>query len=456
MTKSLFIFRRDLRVFDNTGLLEAARQSSEVVVCFIYDEAILAGYSEGDFRLEFLHASLVDLSQQIQAIGGRLNVFFGKPLDVVEGLLNTEAFSCVYVNRDYTPYSRRRDAGLEAACRSRDVHFFTVSDALINEPEQVYKGDGGHYAVFTPFYNRARQLFVAPPQEDMPTNLCSTKFSDIVLEDLPPGVPRGKAQSVFLPGRQGALQVLANLAPLETYETDRNFPALPGTSHLSAHLKFGTCSVREAYQEIAENLGDQHPLLRQLYWRDFFTHVAHHRPRVFGHAFRELYDGFVWDQAGEKFQCWCEGKTGFPIIDAGMRELVNTGYMHNRVRMVVASFLVKNLHVDWRLGEAFFARYLTDYDACVNNGSWQWAASTGADAQPYFRVFNPWRQQLKFDVDGVYIKRWVPELAAWPAKAIHRLEKDSTGYLAPIVDLRASAEEIKARFRGLKDARGLI
>ena len=269
-------------------------------------------------------------------------------------------------------------------------------------------------------------------------------------------MPRGKAQTLFLPGRQGALQVLANLAPLETYETDRNFPALPGTSHLSAHLKFGTCSVREAYQEIAENLGDQHPLLRQLYWRDFLTHVAQHRPRVFGHAFRELYDGIVWDQAGEKFQCWCEGKTGFPIIDAGMRELVNTGYMHNRVRMVVASFLVKNLHVDWRLGEAFFARYLTDYDACVNNGSWQWAASTGADAQPYFRVFNPWRQQLKFDVDGVYIKRWVPELAAWPAKAIHRLEKDSTGYLAPIVDLRASAEEIKARFRGLKDARGLI
>jgi deoxyribodipyrimidine photo-lyase len=290
----------------------------------------------------------------------------------------------------------------------------------------------------------------------MPTNLCSTKFSDIALEDLPSGVPRGKAQSVFLPGRQGALQVLANLAPLETYETDRNFPALPGTSHLSAHMKFGTCSVREAYHKIADNLGDQHPLLRQLYWRDFFTHIAFHRPRVFGHAFRELYDGIVWDQAGEKFQCWCEGKTGFPIIDAGMRELVNTGYMHNRVRMVVASFLVKNLHVDWRLGEAFFARYLTDYDACVNNGSWQWAASTGADAQPYFRVFNPWRQQLKFDVDGVYIKRWVPELAAWPAKAIHRLEKDSTGYLAPIVDLRASAEEIKARFRGLKDARGLI
>ncbi len=456
MTRSLFIFRRDLRVFDNTGLLEAARLADEVVVCFIFDEAILARYGRDEFRLGFLHASLIDLERQVQNLGGRLNLYVGNPQQVVQGLLNSAAFSGVYVNRDYTPYSQRRDAELEEICRSSGTEFFTVSDALINEPEQVYKDDGGHYAVFTPFYNRARQLYVAPPQEDLPRNLCAVKFSDLVLTDLPAAVPRGKAQSVFMPGREGALHTLAHLEPLTSYATDRDYPALPGTSRLSAHLKFGTCSVREAYREIAAHLGEQHPLLRQLYWRDFFTHVAYHRPRVFGHAFREIYDGINWDQASDKFVLWCEGKTGFPIIDAGMRELVSTGYMHNRVRMVVASFLVKNLHVDWRLGEAFFARHLTDYDACVNNGNWQWAASTGADAQPYFRVFNPWRQQLKFDGDGLYIKRWVPELADWPAKAIHRLEKDSAGYLTPIVDLRASAEEIKARFRGLKDAHSLI
>jgi deoxyribodipyrimidine photo-lyase len=456
MTDSVFIFRRDLRLVDNTGLLEASRQSGQVHVCFIWDDNIMARFGDHDYRLAFLRASLADLAQQVSALGGHLNILSGQPLQVLSNLLDQVKVDAVYVNRDYTPFSRRRDAALADLCASRGLDFHVSSDALLNEPEQVYKGDGGHYAVFTPFYNRARQLFVGPPQADLPRNL-----SKQVL-----GPPAGEAQaeslsaalahltSAFVPGRSGALQVLENLAPLANYAKDRDFPALPGTSHLSAHLKFGTCSVREAWQQISKQLGPQHPMLRQLYWRDFYCHIAHHRPRVFGHAFRRLYDGIRWRTDADRLQQWGAGKTGFPIIDAGMRELVATGYMHNRVRMVVASFLVKNLHIDWRLGEAFFARYLVDYDPSVNNGSWQWAASTGADSQPYFRVFNPWRQQLRFDVDAMYIKQWVPELAAWPAKAIHKLEKDPTGYLPPMVDLRASAEEIKAQFKGLNDARG--
>jgi deoxyribodipyrimidine photo-lyase len=459
MTDSVFIFRRDLRLVDNTGLLEASRQSGQVHVCFIWDDNIMARFTDHDFRLAFLRASLVDLAQQVSDLGGHLNILSGEPLQVLSHLLGQVKVGAVYVNRDYTPFSRRRDAALAGLCAARGVDFHVSSDALLNEPEQVYKGDGGHYAVFTPFYNRARQLFVAPPQLDLPRNLSKQVLgsaagvrSPSAAEAMSMSAPG--PTSAFTPGRRGALQVLENLAPLANYGHDRDFPALPGTSHLSAHLKFGTCSVREAWQQISEQLGAQHPMLRQLYWRDFYCHIAHHRPRVFGHAFRRLYDGIRWRTDAALLQQWAAGKTGFPIIDAGMRELVATGYMHNRVRMVVASFLVKNLHIDWRLGEAFFARYLVDYDPSVNNGSWQWAASTGADAQPYFRVFNPWRQQLRFDADGVYIKRWLPELAAWPAKAIHRLEQDSTGYLPPMVDLRSSAEEIKAQFKGLNDALG--
>ncbi|MFT4632503.1 MAG: deoxyribodipyrimidine photo-lyase, partial [Crocinitomicaceae bacterium] len=424
MTQSLFIFRRDLRVFDNTGLLEAARGSDRVTPCFIFDESLLARCEQNNFRLAFLHESLADLDRQLQALGSRLNILVGKPTQLLAEILAAGEIDNVYVNRDYTPLSRRRDEALAAVCNSHGAGFHTISDALLNEPEQVYKGDGGHYAVFTPFYNRARQLFVAPPQSQLPTNLSAEPLSvaSSVKAQLP--VAPTMTGSVFTSGRTGALQVLGNLAPLENYANERDFPAMQGTSRLSAHLRFGTCSIREAYQSITAALGEQHPMLRQLYWRDFYTHIAYYRPRVFGHAFRGVYDAVVWDRDQSKFEQWCAGQTGFPIVDAGMRELTSTGYMHNRVRMVVASFLVKNLHLDWRWGEAFFKQYLVDFDPCVNNGSWQWAASTGADAQPYFRVFNPWRQQLKFDSRAQYIKRWVPELADWDPKAVHRLEKD--------------------------------
>jgi deoxyribodipyrimidine photo-lyase len=452
MKQSLFIFRRDLRVFDNTGLLEAARGSDRVIPCFIFDEALLARCEQNNYRLAFLHQSLADLDRQLQAQGSQLNILAGKPTQLLDEILAAGEIHDVYVNRDYTPLSRRRDDALAAVCSNHSVGFHTISDALLNEPEQVYKGDGGHYAVFTPFYNRARQLFVAPPQSELPTNLSAEPLLVATSQAMSRPAAPVVSGSVFASGRTGALQVLANLAPLENYASERDFPAVKGTSHLSAHLRLGTCSIREAYHCIADVLGEQHPMLRQLYWRDFYTHIAYYRPQVFGHSFRGVYDAIVWDHDPSKFEQWCAGQTGFPIVDAGMHELTSTGYMHNRVRMVVASFLVKNLHIDWRWGEAFFKRYLVDFDPSVNNGSWQWAASTGADAQPYFRVFNPWRQQLKFDPEALYIKRWVPALADWEPKAVHRLEKDATGYLPPMVDLKASAEVIKARFRAVKDA----
>jgi deoxyribodipyrimidine photo-lyase len=244
----------------------------------------------------------------------------------------------------------------------------------------------------------------------------------------------------------------------KNYDDERNLPALKGTTLLGPHNKFGTVSIREVYHLVVESLGVNHTLIRELYWRDFFTHIAWHFPHVFGHAFHRHYDAINWSKDMKLFNAWSEGRTGYPIVDAGMRELVATGFMHNRVRMIVASFLVKDLHLNWRWGEAFFARHLTDYDPAVNNGSWQWAASTGCDAQPYFRIFNPWLQQKRFDAECVYIRRWVPELKNLSDKAIHELGNPDTGrpekYPHPIVEHALQKIQAEEMFRACQPSKG--
>jgi deoxyribodipyrimidine photo-lyase len=239
------------------------------------------------------------------------------------------------------------------------------------------------------------------------------------------------------------------LSNCKNYNLERDFPSLTATSTLSAYVKFGCCSIREVYYATLQQLGEEHPLLRQFYWRDFFTHIAYHYPHVFGHAFHRRYDAIDWKNQESLFWAWTKGMTGFPIIDAGMRELQQTGLMHNRVRMLAASFLVKDLHISWRWGERYFAQHLLDYDPCVNNGNWQWAASTGCDAQPYFRVFNPCLQQRKFDPDCVYIKRWVPELAQYSATQIHQWQQaaEHGTYPAPIVDHAEQTRQVKALYK---------
>ena len=245
------------------------------------------------------------------------------------------------------------------------------------------------------------------------------------------------------PGRSGAMSILKRLGEYKNYGEERDLPELDATTHLSAHLKFGTCSVREAYYAIRKNL------IRQLYWRDFYTHIAWHFPHVFGHAFKRQYDELPWRNDRKAFNAWCRGRTGFPIVDAGMRQLNNSGFMHNRVRMITASFLIKDLHIDWRWGERYFATRLIDYDPCVNNGNWQWAASTGCDPQPWFRIFNPWRQQKKFDGNCAYIHRWVPELDNVPASRIHKVNEGGKipGYPAPIVDHAARVKITKKLYK---------
>ncbi|MFW5746484.1 MAG: cryptochrome/photolyase family protein, partial [Nanoarchaeota archaeon] len=260
-------------------------------------------------------------------------------------------------------------------------------------------------------------------------------------------------------GRKSALRILRNLEQFEDYSKDKDIPAKDATTHLSAHIKFGTCSLREIYHAI-KGTREDHPLLRQLYWHDFFTYVAHHFPHVFGSPFRSKYKELEWDkgaQAEKRFRSWCKGNTGFPIVDAGMRQLNTSGFMHNRVRMIVASFLIKDLHIDWRQGERYFAKRLMDYDPAVNNGNWQWAASTGCDAQPYFRIFNPWRQQKRFDPECIYIKEWVPELQELDPAHIHQWSTEckeywhkKVAYPAPIVCHDEERDEAKARYASVQ------
>jgi deoxyribodipyrimidine photo-lyase len=443
---SLFIFRRDLRLADNSGLNAALKQSVQVIPCFIFDPRQIQPHPFQSLPgLRFMRQALGDLQAQCRAAGGELAIFQDDPCRVIRTLYAQRRIGAVFVNRDYTPFSRRRDEEIAEVCRELGIDLHVLADALLNEPESTLKCDGSPYKVFSAFYERARQVPVNPPSSPAGSGLRNLAGNAnpspyLLGNEYTPNALRG--------GRREALALLDRLDKLADYELTRDYPELAATSRLSAYLKFGCCSVREAYYAILSQLGDMHPLLRQLYWRDFFTHIAYHFPHVFGQPFLKKFDRVEWDDNPSRFQAWCEGRTGFPIVDAGMRELNETGFMHNRVRMIAASFLVKDLHIDWRLGERYFATRLVDYDPCVNNGNWQWAASTGCDAQPYFRIFNPWTQQRKFDPDCGYIYRWLPELRRFPRETIHCWDKSPAGneYPAPIVDHATESRIAKERF----------
>jgi deoxyribodipyrimidine photo-lyase len=438
-TRALHIFRRDLRIHDNTALNAALTASEEVVTCFIFNDAQVGPHKHRSANgLCCMIESLEELAQEISSNGGKLLFFHGDPESVVDQAISEMKIDAVFFNKDYTPFSLKRDQGIADLCARRDIACHQFSDALLTEPSTFGKDDGRPYTVYTPFFKRASKNPVPPPTKLAKGSLSKlrTGIKTVVPKDFWP--EESAPERVSKGGRSLALEILSGIKSYTKYDEERNLPALKGTTLLAPHNKFGTVSIREVYHSVADALGVSHTLIRELYWRDFFTHIAWHFPHVFGHAFYRHYDGLQWSKDMKLFNAWCEGRTGFPIVDAGMRELVTTGFMHNRVRMIVASFLVKDLHLSWRWGEALFARHLTDYDPSVNNGSWQWAASTGCDAQPYFRIFNPWLQQKRFDPDCVYIKRWVPELKNMTVKAIHELNDPEKPrperYPHPIVD----------------------
>lgn len=452
---ALHIFRRDLRLVDNSALLEALALSEQVIPCFIFDpRQVDKNPYKGEHSLAFMAHSLRELDADLNKKGSKLYFYYGKAEEIVAKLIRELTLDAVFVNRDYTPFSQERDKAIEHACIQSSVSFNSYADALLHEPEAVLKSDGKPYTVFTPFYHKAMQLNVPLPRKSSYQNFYNKKipFEDTSILTTLLRLP---IESLSVKGgRSEGLQLIHRLVSLSDYEKARDFPGVSGTSHLSAHHKFGTVSIREVYNEVVRLFGTSHTLVRELFWRDFFTHIGFHFPHVFQEAFHRHYSNLPWVTDKAKFKAWCEGKTGFPIVDAGMRELNQTGYMHNRVRMITASFLVKDLHIDWRWGERYFAEKLVDYDPAVNNGNWQWAASTGCDAQPYFRIFNPWLQQQKFDPECVYIKRYIPEVSHLSSKAIHQLAtqrpSELKSYPLPILDHARASQQSKLMYAKAK------
>ncbi|VVC76541.1 Deoxyribodipyrimidine photo-lyase [Aquicella siphonis] len=449
---ALHIFRRDLRLDDNTSLAHALDLSDQVIPCFIFDKRqIELNDYKSDNSIQFMAQSLKELDARLRDKHTRLFCFYGIAEQVIQQLIASEDIQAVFINRDYTPFSKARDHQIEKTCAAHGVAYHCFADVLLHEPEEIQKPDGGAYTVFTHFLNKAAPMSVQPPRKNKRDNYYQGKLT---AEDKSTLEKLSRKQNPVLAvkgGRKEALTLLQKACALTDYTLTRDIPSLNGTSRLSAHNKFGTLSIREFYFALANQSDKDHALIRELFWRDFFTYIAFHFPRVFGHAFQEKFAHIEWSRNEKHFRAWCEGRTGFPIVDAGMRELNATGYMHNRARMITASFLVKDLHIDWRWGEKYFAQKLVDYDPAVNNGNWQWAASTGCDAQPYFRIFNPWLQQKKFDPDCLYIKRWIPELAAQPPDVIHTLYRQSgalmTNYPHPLVDHAIESGKAKAVYQ---------
>lgn len=453
--RPLHIFRRDLRLNDNTSLHAALANGQSVNVGFIFDPRQVGdrnGY-KSLFALRFLCESLEEMGREIKKHGGVLNIWYDDPAKIIGELCEKKLISSVHINADYTPFSLDRDAALERVCAQHTISFTAHHDTLLTTPGTILTGSGTPFKVFTPFYKAAQQNAVAAPAHRDEYHI-EYKLLSGAQETIPTDITAQYKDLLATPvtsGRTAGLKILNSLSDFTKYKTQRDILAEHGTTHLSAHHKFGTVSVRETLHAAQQRLGSHaQPLTRQLYWRDFFTHVAVLFPHVFGHAFEKKYEHIAWKNSKKAFKRWRTGTTGFPIVDAGMRELNATGYMHNRARMITASFLTKDLHIDWRWGERYFAQRLIDYDPCVNNGSWQWAASTGCDAQPYFRVFNPWLQQKRFDPDAVYIKRWVKELKSVRATALHTLDKKPVNipnYPAPMVDHSVARNEAIALFK---------
>lgn len=452
--KSLFIFRRDLRLTDNSALINALARSEHVLPCFIFDPRLLQQPKPHHNAIQFLIEALQDLDKKLRRQKSQLHFFYGIPEQILPELISKLNIGGIFFNRDYTPFSRQRDQHIQQICQKAKIECCQFGDSLLNEPEMVLKSNNEPYKVFTPYFHKATIFPITPPKQNPYSNYMKSKLAHFSkAEEISQKIHWQTNESIPFEGTKAACSdILSNLKKFQTYETTRDIPGQQGTTHLSAYLKFGICSIREAYTAISKKLGSNHPLIRQLYWRDFYTHIAFHFPHVFQQAFKPQYDTIEWSYDNSLFKAWCQGKTGFPIIDAGMRELNTSGWMHNRVRMIVASFLTKDLHIDWRWGERYFANKLIDYDPAVNNGNWQWAASTGVDAQPYFRIFNPWRQQVKYDSDCVYIKRWIPELTNIEPKIIHQWFKPTnwdsqTRYPKPIVNHKEESQYSKEIFR---------
>ena len=399
---NIFWFRRDLRLNDNCGLFEALIAGQKVLPIFIFDQEILSKLPKDDARVSFIHQELENIHHQLKKIGSSLTVCVGKPKDIFNSLSEKHQIETVFCNHDYEPYAIQRDLEIKELLRSKNINFKTFKDQVIFERNEITKKDGTPYKVYTPYSKKWLESFEYQgihffPSEDHLT-MCIEENTDQfpTLEEI------GFKKSSIKVASYTATSEL-----IDTYEATRNYPAKNSTSKLGTHLRFGTVSVRKMVDKASKS--NNITFLKELIWREFFMQILWHFPQTIKKSFKPKYDRILWKNNENDFDAWCKGETGYPLVDAGMRELNTTGFMHNIVRMLVGSFLCKHLLIDWRWGEAYFAEKLHDYEQSSNIGNWQWVAGCGVDAAPYFRIFNPTTQIQKFDKDLHYIKKWVPE-----------------------------------------------
>ena len=431
-TVNVFWFRRDLRLEDNAGLYQALKSDLPVLPIFIFDKNILDKLEDKeDRRVIFILDALQNMQQKLIALGSTLQVFYGTPNEAFKTLLDSYKINTVFANNDYEPYALQRESAIAKLLKSCGAGLLTFKDQVIFEKAEVVKDNGEPYTVFTPFSRKWKSLLVDKSLAQYPTEKYFTNF----FKQLPLPIPSLQSMG-FIADEKAFPSKIVKDDLIKEYATQRNFPGIAGTSRLGVHLRFGTISIRELAAH-TKQLSETY--LNELIWRDFYHMILWHFPQIGeGKAFKPAYDTIEWQKDQGEFELWCQGKTGYPIVDAGMRELNETGFMHNRVRMITASFLSKHLLLDWRLGEAYFAKKLLDYDFASNNGGWQWAAGSGCDAAPYFRIFNPRLQTEKFDKQLKYIRRWVPEI-------------DSLSYPKPIVNHEDARKRCLERYsRALK------
>ena len=400
---TIFWFRRDLRLNDNAALYHALKKGLSVIPIFIFDKNILDKLEDkADRRVEFIHAALQNIQEQLLKMGVSLEVYYSTPMEVFAQLLKKYSIQSVFINHDYEPYATERDSALKQLLHQHSVELETYKDQVIFEKSEVVKDDGKPYTVFTPY---SRKWKAALTESSFKSYETETYFSNF-FQQSPLEIPSLKSMGFKQTGNPFPPATL-NEELVKKYASQRDIPSIAGTSKLGVHLRFGTISIRSLARK---SQGLSETFLNELIWRDFYHMILWHFPQVGkGKAFKPAYDFIEWRIDAGEYSKWCNGQTGYPIVDAGMRELNATGFMHNRVRMIVASFFTKHLLLDWRLGEAYFAQKLLDFDLAANNGGWQWAAGSGCDAAPYFRIFNPYLQTQKFDPQLIYIKKWVPE-----------------------------------------------
>lgn len=426
--KVLYWHRRDLRIDDNAALYKALKTGSNVLPVFIFDNNILDDLPKDDQRVLFIHQTIEQLKSQYQSYGSDLQVYYGNPIELIPQIAFKNKVSTVYVNRDYEPYALKRDKQVYDLLKLKGIEFLGAKDHVVFEKNEILKADGKPYTVYTPYSKKWKALLnpfylKTYPAEKYAHNLIQVNNKTTLISLKEMGFE--SEQKVKFPSPK------VNESVINKYDVTRDIPSVLGTSRLSLHLRFGTISIRKL-ATIAKDTNEKY--LNELIWRDFYQMIIFHFPHSVDKAFKPVYDNVIWENDKHLFSLWCEGKTGYPIVDAGMRELNQTGFMHNRVRMITSSFLVKHLLVDWRWGEAYFAEKLLDFELASNVGGWQWAASSGCDAAPYFRVFNPTLQQEKFDKDFRYIKKWIPEFG-------------SKDYPKPIVEHKFARERVIQRYK---------